>query len=351
VKAKLLVTRNYSKLFISLCSLCIAAFISVSIPASGAEIKSGATCLKKGLIKVVAGKKFTCLQSGKKLIWSKGAVITSPTPKISPTPSPIGPPFSVLTRPPGSMIDINNNSQFFTTGLDPNFVTLGPKLGNRPELPSYPGQSGLVVELADGAPVLAPLDMQFIGFNNRNSEVRITSTGVHQIPYDDLELCFESTDSNWPGMIFCIYHQQNSPLISAINLNPLCGTAEQWPGPLRAEGRQFFSDADTTQPTSETSKSCKALLNRKVSRGSVIGYAGSVGPHSQSPIRIKVRDKSINPTTMKGDRNLHWVQPDVFFYWKCYSPKATFPPGVLAYPFECNGYGVPNEQLSIDFKY
>jgi hypothetical protein len=65
--------------------------------------KSGAPCTKSGLVKTYQGKKFTCIGSGKKLVWSKG-VSTKSTPIAStsgstqastPTPSPS--PTPVLT--------------------------------------------------------------------------------------------------------------------------------------------------------------------------------------------------------------------------------------------------------------
>jgi hypothetical protein len=88
-----------------------------------------------------------------------------------------------------------------------------------------------------------------------------------------------------------------------------------------------------------------------VKRGDVIAYSGTVGGHSQAPIMKKVPDKAINPTVKSGDKNLHWVQGDVFFYWKCYGKNVQFEQGVLAYPWECDGYTAPTEQQSVDFKY
>lgn len=54
------------------------------IPVSGAlSPKAGASCTKKGSVQIFQGKKFTCVQSGKKLIWDKGTIIkqsaTTPT--------------------------------------------------------------------------------------------------------------------------------------------------------------------------------------------------------------------------------------------------------------------------------
>ena len=55
-----------------------------------ANPKAGATCSKAGLTQTYAGKKFTCIKSGKKLVWDKGALTnTSPIPKSSPTTSTV----------------------------------------------------------------------------------------------------------------------------------------------------------------------------------------------------------------------------------------------------------------------
>jgi hypothetical protein len=63
----------------------------LSSPALGA-VKAGATCTKAGATSNASGKKFTCVKSGKKLVWDKGVavakpvVVTSPTASASPEP-------------------------------------------------------------------------------------------------------------------------------------------------------------------------------------------------------------------------------------------------------------------------
>ena len=98
-------------------------------------------------------------------------------------------------------------------------------------------------------------------------------------------------------------------------------------------------------------ESCGALLGRLVKRGEVIGYAGSVGDHSMAPFRFKVSHTDVNPTVRIGNKNLHWVQPGSFFYWKCYGSDVDFPEGVLAYPFPCDEFMLPIEQYDTGFKY
>jgi hypothetical protein len=58
-----------------------------------AAVKAGATCTKLGATSTSAGKKYTCIKSGKKLAWNKGvAVVTKPTPVQTPAVSPAATP-------------------------------------------------------------------------------------------------------------------------------------------------------------------------------------------------------------------------------------------------------------------
>jgi hypothetical protein len=68
--------------FLSLFSILL--FLSI-IPAHSAS-KAGAKCTKAGIKSVVGKKTFTCIKSGKKLVWNKGVLL-----KPTPTPTPIIP--------------------------------------------------------------------------------------------------------------------------------------------------------------------------------------------------------------------------------------------------------------------
>ena len=65
--------------------------ISLALPlAPTYAATSGASCPKAGATQTTGGKKFTCVKSGKKLVWSKGVAILQqiPTPTSTPTPAP-----------------------------------------------------------------------------------------------------------------------------------------------------------------------------------------------------------------------------------------------------------------------
>jgi hypothetical protein len=66
--------------FLSILSL----FLSTLLIPANAAVKVGDKCKKAGIASVVAGKTFTCVKSGTKLVWSKGAPVSKP--KAVPSP-------------------------------------------------------------------------------------------------------------------------------------------------------------------------------------------------------------------------------------------------------------------------
>ena len=75
----MILRRSVTKIWI-LTSLLALLFSSSAV---GAEIKPGKSCSKVNVTKVLKGLKYTCIKSGKKLIWSKGVKFSS-----KPTTSP-----------------------------------------------------------------------------------------------------------------------------------------------------------------------------------------------------------------------------------------------------------------------
>ena len=63
--------------------------ITLLFPTSlfAANPKAGAKCSKAGQTQLYAGKKFTCVKSGKTLVWNKGVVLPKPTASATPSPS------------------------------------------------------------------------------------------------------------------------------------------------------------------------------------------------------------------------------------------------------------------------
>lgn len=251
-----------------------------------------------------------------------------------------------ITSFPSNMEDVNSHQEVYGTGADPNIITLGPKTGARPEWEPYPNKHSVDFELDSKTPILAPIDMELIGVINNGAVYKIEN-GEKITPFDDLTLFFKSANTDWPEMIVEVYHLRNSPLVFKDSQSEV----EEWGTDkfLRAEGHLFYEFDDYPAPKNAISPN--AMIGRLVRRGELIGFAGNVGSHSMASFGFKVLHASKNPTVKRGNQYLHWVQPSSFFYWKCYGPNADFSGGILAYPFECNGYKLPIKQHNVNFKY
>ena len=65
-----------------------------------AAVKAGAACSKLGATSTSAGKKYTCIKSGKKLVWNKGVTVAAPKPVATPTPTATPSPSSTAIATP-----------------------------------------------------------------------------------------------------------------------------------------------------------------------------------------------------------------------------------------------------------
>lgn len=67
----------------------VFSFVLLALPfsTSQAAVKAGDLCKKVGLTSIANGKKFTCIMSGKKIIWNKGVTIPVISPKPTQVPS------------------------------------------------------------------------------------------------------------------------------------------------------------------------------------------------------------------------------------------------------------------------
>jgi len=302
------------------------------------------------IVTIFAGFVITKMVAKKQNPTSMSDAVFSPTsiPTIPATSA------SAITSPPSSMEGINTHTELYSNiGADQNLITLGPKVDNYSRKTPYLGKRGFEFELDSKAPLLAPMDMTLTGFQNNSTESGIGADGQKYTPMNDLMLSFESDSPDWPGVVIVLYHLYTSPLIIGHYQNPDCGDVEIGTKNVQAEGHLYFPYNDNVTASTGNAEACQALIGRKVKRGELIGYAGNVGEHSFASFCFKVPDKSISSVIKegKGNRNLHWVQPASFFYWKSYNPGATFPGGVLAYPFEIDGYQLPAEQRDANFKY
>ena len=65
-----------------------------------AAVKAGSACTKIGATSTTGGKKYTCVKSGKKLVWNKGVTVPAPKPSATPTATPSPTPTPTATPTP-----------------------------------------------------------------------------------------------------------------------------------------------------------------------------------------------------------------------------------------------------------
>ncbi len=106
-------------------ALLLVLLLSFVTPVQAATPKAGAKCTKAGSTATAAGKKFTCIKSGTRLVWNKGVaskaapkpdlnpvfkpVETTPTPNPTPTPTPVSTPTVTYPEAPTSFDDLIAN--------------------------------------------------------------------------------------------------------------------------------------------------------------------------------------------------------------------------------------------------
>ena len=80
----------------------IAILVSLTLFSgiANAAVKAGASCSKLGATSTYAGKKYTCVKSGKKLVWNKGVTVAAPKPSATPTATPSPTPTPTFTATP-----------------------------------------------------------------------------------------------------------------------------------------------------------------------------------------------------------------------------------------------------------
>lgn len=66
--------------------ICASLLFAISSESANAVVKAGTSCTKAGTTAILSGKKFTCIKSGKKLVWDKGASLVYPDGSGNPNP-------------------------------------------------------------------------------------------------------------------------------------------------------------------------------------------------------------------------------------------------------------------------
>ena len=103
--------------------LSVVLSLSLVAAPSFASVKAGAKCTKAGATATAAGKKFTCIKSGKRLVWNKGVTIKAASkPGQAPTKVLPAVPSTDVPRQPEQKAEVKN------------ILALDPRVSPRAEL-------------------------------------------------------------------------------------------------------------------------------------------------------------------------------------------------------------------------
>lgn len=121
--------------------LALLLALTVLVSPSFAAVKAGDKCTKAGSTSTTGGKKFTCVKSGKKLVWNKGEPVKSaPKPelkpalesgKVNPTPLPIPPIPTNNESTPFSPWSTNTSARAINDAAQLNFRTWAAAQNNK----------------------------------------------------------------------------------------------------------------------------------------------------------------------------------------------------------------------------
>jgi hypothetical protein len=138
------------KATISVSVLTLIFALLAPLQANAATAKAGANCTKLKTTQIVGTKKFTCIKSGKKLVWDKGVTIPkAATPPASTTPTP-----PATTTPTPPVVVVKKAQEINFPALKDAYV-----IDRNAALPKILSTGGLVVSYeATGACTYDPLN-------------------------------------------------------------------------------------------------------------------------------------------------------------------------------------------------
>ena len=159
--------------------ITFSLLIPTRISTSNAAVKAGAACSKLNSTANASGKKFTCIKSGKKLLWNKGVILPAKTttPEI---PDPvITESSSYLATSECKLARSGNNSDLYI-GF-PRDSKLAPAIGDRKTVV-------LFVDFADLSPNPKALsEMKNVQIPHAEKTFQMISYGKYRLKFDLVE--------------------------------------------------------------------------------------------------------------------------------------------------------------------
>lgn len=269
------------------------------IPANSATPpKAGSICSKQGVTKTYQGKKFTCIKSGKKLVWDKGFPVKTGSPTSSPLPQP-------------SSTSIPSATPSVTPAATPSVNSDLSKCSNEnifKRLPVELSKISYVAPIGVLAPVGgSPLPKQHTGFMLNEYGVPIFAPG--DLTIIQIRKVSYNVSPTRPGYIdyaifFSVCDEVRGHFGHITNLNPM----------LQARASDYQCSSYST--VDETVESCTANVKIKVAEGTQIATSGTA---SHSPaVDIGMSDSRVTDGYLNAARYGKDNAPGTICPWDFY---------------------------------
>jgi len=226
------------------------------IPAySATPPKAGSICSKLGLTKTHQGMNFTCIKSGKKLVWNKGVVVQKQTPNPTTSANPTSAPISSSTSTPTSNSEsskCSSNNLFRRLPIDISKVSYIAPIGVLAPVGGSPlpkQHTGFMLN-DYGVPIFAPGDLTIIQI--RKVTYNISPTRLGYIDY---------------ALFFTVCDEVQGHFGHVTNLNP------------NLQPLATAYQCSTYSTVDETVESCSANTKIKVAEGTQLATS-STASHS-----------------------------------------------------------------------
>lgn len=264
--------------------------LSTQISASNAAAKAGAKCAKVGSKSVVGSKTFTCIKSGKNLVWDKGLPVKAVSPTSGPLPQP-----STTSTPSATP---SANSDFSKCSIENIFKRLPVEVSKI----SYVAPIGVLAPVGG-----SPLPKQHTGFMLNEFGVPIFAPG--DLTITQIRKVTYNVSPTRPGYIdyaifFSVCDEVRGHFGHITNLNPI----------LQPRATEYQCSSYST--VDETVQSCTANVKIKVAEGTQIATSGTA---SHSPAvdtgmsDSRVTDGYVNPGRYGKDNASGTICPWDFY--------------------------------------
>ena len=264
--------------------------LSSQISVSNAAAKAGAKCAKVGSKSVVGSKTFTCIKSGKNLVWDKGLPVKAVSPTSGPLPQP-----STTSTPSATP---SANSDFSKCSIENIFKRLPVEVSKI----SYVAPIGVLAPVGG-----SPLPKQHTGFMLNEFGVPIFAPG--DLTITQIRKVTYNVSPTRPGYIdyaifFSVCDEVRGHFGHITNLNPI----------LQPRATEYQCSSYST--VDETVQSCTANVKIKVAEGTQIATSGTA---SHSPAvdtgmsDSRVTDGYVNPGRYGKDNASGTICPWDFY--------------------------------------